>query len=131
MLFFQALKTLYDEILYPTLHIILITLFFFFSNHIIIILQYEFHKHTKRSLMRFCCSYLINMAYMLWCIPPSLNRFSTFSPYLQKLAMKCIRELKQRKKDEKIEFICKICKEGKKFTAGATLIYHYRSHAGK
>ncbi|KAK7103177.1 hypothetical protein V1264_018136 [Littorina saxatilis] len=45
-------------------------------------------------------------------------------------ALKYIRELKQRKKDEKIEYVCKICKEGKKFTAGATLIYHYRSHAG-
>ncbi|KAH3851297.1 hypothetical protein DPMN_093777 [Dreissena polymorpha] len=44
--------------------------------------------------------------------------------------MKYIKELKGRKKGENIALKCKICKE-KTFTATATLIYHYRSHAGR
>ncbi|XP_053375768.1 uncharacterized protein LOC123563837 [Mercenaria mercenaria] len=46
-----------------------------------------------------------------------------------KLALKFIKELKARKKDENIPLKCKICKD-KTFTATATLMYHYRSHAG-
>lgn len=47
---------------------------------------------------------------------------------MQKLALKCIRELRCRKKEE-TSLVCKICKN-KAFTATATLMYHYRSHAG-
>ncbi|XP_055957111.1 B-cell lymphoma 6 protein homolog isoform X2 [Patella vulgata] len=46
-----------------------------------------------------------------------------------KMALKCIRELKARKKDDRVPLVCKICKD-KTFTASATLMYHYRSHAG-
>ncbi|KAL3872693.1 hypothetical protein ACJMK2_035902 [Sinanodonta woodiana] len=46
-----------------------------------------------------------------------------------KLALKYIRDLKNKKKDEKFSLRCKICKD-KTFTAAATLMYHYRSHAG-
>ncbi|GAB1606618.1 zinc finger protein 37 homolog [Argonauta hians] len=46
----------------------------------------------------------------------------------RKTALHCIRELKARKKDEKISLTCQIC--FKTFTASATLMYHYRSHAG-
>lgn len=53
------------------------------------------------------------------------------SPVLfQRVALRCIRELKGRKKDDKMTLVCKICKD-KSFTAGATLMYHYRSHAGE
>ncbi|XP_052767098.1 uncharacterized protein LOC128207929 isoform X2 [Mya arenaria] len=45
------------------------------------------------------------------------------------LAMKYIRELRGRKKGENIALRCKICMD-KTFTAAATLLYHYRSHAG-
>ena len=47
---------------------------------------------------------------------------------LQKMALKCIRELRSKKKDG-VPLVCKICKS-KMFTATATLMYHYRSHAG-
>ncbi|XP_014770030.1 uncharacterized protein LOC106869040 [Octopus bimaculoides] len=47
----------------------------------------------------------------------------------RKTALHCIRELKARKKDEKISLTCQICLN-KTFTASATLMYHYRSHAG-
>ncbi|XP_074644542.1 uncharacterized protein LOC141901259 isoform X5 [Tubulanus polymorphus] len=47
----------------------------------------------------------------------------------KKLALKCIRELRFKRKDDKAQLICKICKD-KTFTAAATLMYHYRSHAG-
>ncbi|XP_025105656.1 zinc finger protein 37-like isoform X2 [Pomacea canaliculata] len=47
----------------------------------------------------------------------------------KRVALRCIRELKGRKKDDKMTLVCKICKD-KSFTAGATLMYHYRSHAG-
>ncbi|XP_069114977.1 uncharacterized protein [Argopecten irradians] len=48
----------------------------------------------------------------------------------RKLALKCIRELKLKKKEDRSPLHCRICKD-KKFTASATLMYHYRSHAGK
>ena len=44
------------------------------------------------------------------------------------LAMKYIRELRSNKRREE-SLICRICKT-KTFTATATLMYHYRSHAG-
>ncbi|XP_021353621.1 zinc finger protein Xfin-like [Mizuhopecten yessoensis] len=47
----------------------------------------------------------------------------------RKLALKCIRELKLKKKEDRSPLHCRICKD-KKFTASATLMYHYRSHAG-
>ncbi|CAE1239216.1 unnamed protein product [Acanthosepion pharaonis] len=47
----------------------------------------------------------------------------------RKIALRCIRELKNRKKDDKIPLVCQICCD-KTFTASATLMYHYRSHAG-
>ncbi|XP_062568663.1 uncharacterized protein LOC134230821 [Saccostrea cucullata] len=47
----------------------------------------------------------------------------------RKAALKCIRELKGKKKDDKQPLYCRICKD-KTFTASATLMYHYRSHAG-
>ncbi|XP_029658043.1 uncharacterized protein LOC115232346 isoform X1 [Octopus sinensis] len=47
----------------------------------------------------------------------------------RKTALRCIRELKGRKKDDKIALACQICLD-KTFTASATLMYHYRSHAG-
>ncbi|XP_064603080.1 zinc finger protein 37 homolog isoform X2 [Liolophura sinensis] len=48
----------------------------------------------------------------------------------RKCALRCIRELKGRKKDDSSSpLMCKICKD-KTFTACATLMYHYRSHAG-
>ena len=43
--------------------------------------------------------------------------------------MKFIKELKGKKKNENIPLVCKICRD-KTFTATATLMYHYRSHAG-
>ncbi|KAK3092888.1 hypothetical protein FSP39_008434 [Pinctada imbricata] len=46
----------------------------------------------------------------------------------RKTALRLIRELKG-KKDFKKPLYCKLCR-GKTFTATATLIYHYRSHAG-
>lgn len=48
----------------------------------------------------------------------------------QKLALKCIRALRTKKKHERGPLTCQICKN-KSFTAQATLMYHYRSHAGK
>ena len=42
--------------------------------------------------------------------------------------MKYIRELRGRKRADE-PLICKICRN-KAFTANATLLYHYRSHAG-
>lgn len=50
--------------------------------------------------------------------------------FFQKLALKCIRTLRTKKKDERVPLVCQICKN-KSFTAQATLMYHYRSHAGK
>ena len=50
--------------------------------------------------------------------------------FLQKAALKCIREMKARKRDLTYPLYCKIC-TSKQFTAAATLMYHYRSHAGK
>ncbi|XP_076099625.1 uncharacterized protein LOC143069069 isoform X1 [Mytilus galloprovincialis] len=47
----------------------------------------------------------------------------------RKAALKCIRELKARKRDLMYPLYCKIC-TNKQFTAAATLMYHYRSHAG-
>lgn len=47
----------------------------------------------------------------------------------RKAALKCIRELKGKKKEDKQPLYCRICKD-KTFTASATLMYHYRSHAG-
>ncbi|XP_064621560.1 uncharacterized protein LOC135484220 [Lineus longissimus] len=47
----------------------------------------------------------------------------------RKTALRCIRELRTKKKDDRVPLICKICKD-KTFTAAATLMYHYRSHAG-
>ncbi|KAL4238919.1 hypothetical protein ACF0H5_003626 [Mactra antiquata] len=46
-----------------------------------------------------------------------------------KLALRYIKELKGRSKNENIPLKCKICND-KFFTATATLMYHYRSHAG-
>ena len=55
---------------------------------------------------------------------------SLFGLVLQKLALKCIRELRMRKGyKEDGNLVCRICKN-KAFTATATLMYHYRSHAG-
>lgn len=50
----------------------------------------------------------------------------------QRLAVQYMRELKSRSRDSKdsVPFECKICKT-KTFTAVATLMYHYRSHAGE
>jgi len=47
----------------------------------------------------------------------------------QRLAMKYIRELRTKKRED-VPLICKICRT-KVFTATATLLYHYRSHAGR
>ncbi|XP_023218982.1 zinc finger protein 85-like isoform X2 [Centruroides sculpturatus] len=47
----------------------------------------------------------------------------------KKLALKCIRALRYKKKEDRGPLQCRICKD-KKFTAQATLMYHYRSHAG-
>ncbi|XP_022237235.1 uncharacterized protein LOC106477908 isoform X1 [Limulus polyphemus] len=47
----------------------------------------------------------------------------------KKLALKCIRALRVKKKEERGPLVCQICKD-KTFTAQATLMYHYRSHAG-
>lgn len=45
------------------------------------------------------------------------------------MALRCLEELKNKKKNEKIPLVCQICPD-KTFTASATLMYHYRSHAG-
>jgi len=42
--------------------------------------------------------------------------------------MKYIRELRDKKRVDG-PLVCKIC-QNKAFTANATLLYHYRSHAG-
>jgi len=42
--------------------------------------------------------------------------------------MKYIRELRGKRRDDE-PLVCKICRS-KVFTATATLLYHYRSHAG-
>lgn len=47
----------------------------------------------------------------------------------RRLALKHIRALRSKRKDERGPLVCKICKT-KMFTAQATLMYHYRSHAG-
>ncbi|GAB1598606.1 uncharacterized protein LOC115232346 [Argonauta hians] len=47
----------------------------------------------------------------------------------RKTALRCIRELKGHKKDDKTSLACQICSD-KTFTAAATLMHHYRSHAG-
>ncbi|XP_054708506.1 zinc finger protein 43-like [Uloborus diversus] len=47
----------------------------------------------------------------------------------KKLALKYIRGLRTKKKEERGPLTCQICKN-KSFTAQATLMYHYRSHAG-
>lgn len=47
----------------------------------------------------------------------------------RRLALKHIRALRSKRKDERGPLVCKICKT-KVFTAQATLMYHYRSHAG-
>ncbi|XP_013379037.1 uncharacterized protein LOC106163026 [Lingula anatina] len=47
----------------------------------------------------------------------------------RKMALKYIRELKNKKGTEKGILVCRLCKD-KTFTATATLMYHYRSHAG-
>ncbi|KAG8189683.1 hypothetical protein JTE90_022497 [Oedothorax gibbosus] len=47
----------------------------------------------------------------------------------KKLAVKFIRALRTKKRDERGPLVCQICKN-KSFTAHATLMYHYRSHAG-
>ncbi|KAM7299424.1 myoneurin [Ixodes scapularis] len=47
----------------------------------------------------------------------------------RRLALKHIRALRAKRKDERGPLVCKICKT-KVFTAQATLMYHYRSHAG-
>ena len=60
-----------------------------------------------------------------FCVGVSLNIQSI---YFQKLAITYIRELRDKKKEDPI-LICKICKD-RTFTAAATLLYHYRSHAG-
>ncbi|XP_064487766.1 gastrula zinc finger protein xFG20-1-like isoform X2 [Ornithodoros turicata] len=49
--------------------------------------------------------------------------------YERRLALKHIRALRSKRKDERGPLVCKICKT-KMFTAQATLMYHYRSHAG-
>ena len=50
---------------------------------------------------------------------------------LQRAALKCIRELRVRRRESAaLPLVCKICKD-KTFTAAATLLYHYRSHAGE
>lgn len=48
----------------------------------------------------------------------------------RKLALKYIRMLRLKKKDEHVPLVCRICEGQKCFTAQATLMYHYRSHAG-
>jgi len=48
--------------------------------------------------------------------------------WLQRMAMKYIRELRSKKRIDG-PLACRICRN-KSFTATATLLYHYRSHAG-
>ncbi|XP_037272356.2 uncharacterized protein LOC119164299 isoform X1 [Rhipicephalus microplus] len=47
----------------------------------------------------------------------------------RKVALKHIKALRNKRRDERGPLVCKICKT-KVFTAQATLMYHYRSHAG-
>lgn len=47
----------------------------------------------------------------------------------RRLALKHIKALRSKRRDERGPLVCKICKT-KVFTAQATLMYHYRSHAG-
>lgn len=47
----------------------------------------------------------------------------------RKAALKHIKALRNKRRDERGPLVCKICKT-KVFTAQATLMYHYRSHAG-
>ena len=49
--------------------------------------------------------------------------------YLQRFAIRCMRELKLNRglSQRNSSVACKIC--SKEFTAAATLMYHYRSHA--
>ncbi|EEC12526.1 zinc finger protein, putative [Ixodes scapularis] len=49
-------------------------------------------------------------------------------PCQARLALKHIRALRAKRKDERGPLVCKICKR-KVFTAQATLMYHHRSHA--
>lgn len=50
---------------------------------------------------------------------------------LQRFAIRCMRELKLNRglSQRNSSVACKIC--GKDFTAAATLMYHYRSHASE
>ena len=62
---------------------------------------------------------------LLW----GFSKFFFFFQF-QKLALKYIRELRYKSRpNEAVTLVCKICRD-KTFTATATLLYHYRSHAG-
>ena len=54
---------------------------------------------------------------------------SSVDIYLQRFAIRCMRELKLNRglSQRNSSVACKIC--SKEFTAAATLMYHYRSHA--
>ncbi|CAN7995476.1 unnamed protein product [Ixodes hexagonus] len=60
---------------------------------------------------------------------PHGRRTTRPSVEMDRLALKHIRALRAKRKDERGPLVCKICKT-KVFTAQATLMYHYRSHAG-
>lgn len=65
---------------------------------------------------------------------PVRERRDPFSPdgstdWERRMALRCIRDLRLRKTQDCM-LKCKIC-ENKTFTATATLMYHYRSHAGQ
>jgi hypothetical protein len=51
------------------------------------------------------------------------------SDWERRMALRCIRDLRLRKREDCL-LKCRIC-ENKTFTATATLMYHYRSHAGQ
>lgn len=46
--------------------------------------------------------------------------------WIRRMALRCMRDLRNKKDTD---FVCRICKPEKRFTASATLLYHYRSHA--
>jgi len=50
--------------------------------------------------------------------------------WVKQTALKHIRYLRGRKKKDNYTLTRRICNDGKIFTAAATLLYHYRSHAG-
>ena len=46
--------------------------------------------------------------------------------WIKRTALKHIRYLRGRKKKDNYVLSCRICNDGKVFTAAATLLYHYR-----